>query len=190
LTETPPEGWPTPDGETVVSRQETLVGGAPPPPPPPPPVGPGGPDGPADRRIGAGMLLALGALALVALLVPVWAAALAAAALVSGSPAVLALVLAAAGSALGTLFITLYLLVDELTPRGARTRAFGWLVAANNGGLGLGAAVAGELIPGHGGATGLWIGAACALMGIPFALAVTFASSPPDPAGREPERSA
>ena len=65
MTDTPPEGWPTPEGETLVSTRETLVG-APPPPPPvapvPPPEG-----GPGDRRIGAGMLLALGALALIAL---------------------------------------------------------------------------------------------------------------------------
>jgi predicted MFS family arabinose efflux permease len=96
----------------------------------------------------------------------------------------LALVLAAVGTALGTLFVTLYLLVDELTPPGARTRAFGWLVAANNGGMGVGAAVAGQLIPGHGGAAGLWTAAACALAGIPFALAATLARSHPDLAGR------
>lgn len=57
--ETPPDSWPTPEDETVVARQETLVGGTPPPAVPPP-------DGPADRRIGAGMLLGLGAVALVA----------------------------------------------------------------------------------------------------------------------------
>jgi len=64
LTDTPPEGWPTPDGETVVATRETLVGAPPPPPtaPVPPPEG-----GPGDRRIGAGMLLALGVLALIAL---------------------------------------------------------------------------------------------------------------------------
>jgi beta-lactam-binding protein with PASTA domain len=61
-TPTDPDAWPTADEETVVGRSDTLVGG---PPPPPPPVAP--PDAaPADRRIGAGMLLALGALALVA----------------------------------------------------------------------------------------------------------------------------
>jgi beta-lactam-binding protein with PASTA domain len=53
---TPPDSWPTPEDETVVQQHETLVGGPPPPPAPPP----------GDRRIGAGMLLALGALALVA----------------------------------------------------------------------------------------------------------------------------
>ena len=53
----PDDGWPTPDDPTVISSRETVVGG-----PPPEPIGP-----PPDRRIGAGMLLALGALALVAL---------------------------------------------------------------------------------------------------------------------------
>ena len=50
----PDNGWPAPDEPTIVSREETVVG-------PPPPVGP-----PPDRRIGAGMLLGLGAVALVA----------------------------------------------------------------------------------------------------------------------------
>jgi beta-lactam-binding protein with PASTA domain len=57
--QTPPDSWPAPEDETVVARDETLVGGTPPPAAPPP-----GP--PADRRIGAGMLLGLGVLALVA----------------------------------------------------------------------------------------------------------------------------
>lgn len=51
------EAWPTSDDPTVVASHETLVGE-----PAPAPVGPP----PPDRRIGAGMLLALGALALVA----------------------------------------------------------------------------------------------------------------------------
>jgi eukaryotic-like serine/threonine-protein kinase len=55
--QTPTEPWPTRDEPTIVSRSDTRVGGAPPPPPAAPPP---------DRRIGAGMLLALGALALVA----------------------------------------------------------------------------------------------------------------------------
>ncbi len=53
----PDDRWPAPDDPTVISSRETVVGA-----PPPEPVGP-----PPDRRIGAGMLLALGALALVAL---------------------------------------------------------------------------------------------------------------------------
>ena len=57
---TPPDSWPTPEDETVVRQHETLVGGTPPP-VAPPPVGPR-----ADRRIGAGMLLGIGVLALVA----------------------------------------------------------------------------------------------------------------------------
>jgi beta-lactam-binding protein with PASTA domain len=54
-----PDAWPIADDATVVSRSDTRVGG--PPPAAPPPPGP-----PADRRIGAGMLLGLGVLALVA----------------------------------------------------------------------------------------------------------------------------
>jgi len=61
----PEDSWPTPDAETIVvpRRDDTLVGGSPPPaaPPPPGPVGP-----PPDRRIGAGMLLGLVAVLLVA----------------------------------------------------------------------------------------------------------------------------
>jgi beta-lactam-binding protein with PASTA domain len=57
---TPPDSWPTPEDETVVQQRETLVGGTPPP-AAPPPAGP-----PSDRRIGAGMLLALGVLVLIA----------------------------------------------------------------------------------------------------------------------------
>jgi beta-lactam-binding protein with PASTA domain len=65
---TPPDSWPTPEGPTLVTEHETVVAPAPPPPAVPvdplvpPPAGP-----PPDRRIGAGMLLALGAIALVAL---------------------------------------------------------------------------------------------------------------------------
>jgi beta-lactam-binding protein with PASTA domain len=57
---TPPDSWPTPEDETVVQQRDTLVGGTPPP-AAPPPAGP-----PSDRRIGAGMLLALGVLVLIA----------------------------------------------------------------------------------------------------------------------------
>lgn len=60
MTDPTTDSWPTPDDATVVTRRDTdtLVGGAPPDPTGPPPP---------DRRVGAGMLLALGALALVAL---------------------------------------------------------------------------------------------------------------------------
>ena len=57
----PPDSWQAPEDETVIQQHETLVEGTPPP-GPPPPVGPPG----ADRRIGAGMLLGIGVLALVA----------------------------------------------------------------------------------------------------------------------------
>ncbi len=50
----PDDAWPTPDDATIIQRRETVVD-------PPGPVLP-----PPDRRIGAGMLLALGALALIA----------------------------------------------------------------------------------------------------------------------------
>ena len=53
---TPPDSWPTPEVETVVQQRETMVGGTPPPVAPPP----------ADRRIGAGMLLGIGVLVLLA----------------------------------------------------------------------------------------------------------------------------
>lgn len=56
-TPNPPDSWPTPEGSTLVSEHETVVT-----PPPSEPTGP-----PLDRRIGAGMLIALGAIALVAL---------------------------------------------------------------------------------------------------------------------------
>src|SRR3954447_3112883 len=52
----PDDAWPTPDDPTLISSCETLVDA-----PPPEPVGP-----PPDRRIGKGMLLGLGAVALVA----------------------------------------------------------------------------------------------------------------------------
>ncbi|HEX7083717.1 MAG TPA: PASTA domain-containing protein [Gaiellaceae bacterium] len=60
-TDRPPEQqdtWPTPEWSPADRRRTTLVDPA----PPPPPAGP-----PPDRRIGWGMLLALGVLALVAL---------------------------------------------------------------------------------------------------------------------------
>jgi hypothetical protein len=73
--------------------------------------------------------------------------------------------------------VTLYPLVDELAPPGTATRSFAWLVTANNGGIGIGAAIAGEL---HGGAAGLWLAAGCALAGLPVALAVRPARSRAD----------
>src|SRR4051794_35146344 len=73
------------------------------------------------------------------------AGALAGAAAVAGQPVALAAVLVAVGMALGAQFVTVYPLVDELTPAGAATRSFAWLVTANNAGIGIGAALAGQL---------------------------------------------
>jgi MFS family permease len=75
-------------------------------------------------------------------------------------------VLVVPGIALGALFASLYLLVGRLAPSGSGTRTFGWLVTANNGGLALGAAVAGALSEASGAAAGLWLAAGCALAGI------------------------
>jgi MFS family permease len=105
----------------------------------------------------------------------VLAAALAVAALAAGRPVAVAAALLVAGAAVGALFVTLYVLVDELTPPGAATRTFAWLVTANNGGLALGAAGAGALIAAKGGAAGLWLGFACALVGVGVAGIAVFA---------------
>jgi beta-lactam-binding protein with PASTA domain len=63
MTQPPPppsDPWPTPDGPTVVSQRDTLVDI-------PPPVGPPPVDPPPDRRIGAGLLLGIAAVALIAI---------------------------------------------------------------------------------------------------------------------------
>jgi beta-lactam-binding protein with PASTA domain len=60
-TPPPDDTWPAAEDPTVVARDDTLVGAPPPGPGVPPPEGP-----PPDRRIGAGMLLAIGAIVLVA----------------------------------------------------------------------------------------------------------------------------
>ena len=69
------------------------------------------------------------------------------------------------GAVLGALFTSLYMLVDRLAPEGSGTRTFAWLVTANNGGLAIGAAVAGAVSESAGPEFGLWFGAACALGG-------------------------
>jgi MFS family permease len=79
---------------------------------------------------------------------------------------VLGAVLVVPGIALGALFASLYLLVGRLAPSGSGTRTFGWLVTANNGGLALGAAVAGALSEASGPQAGLWLAAGCALAGV------------------------
>jgi hypothetical protein len=104
-----------------------------------------------------------------ALLQVLLAAMLALSALAADSLALLALVLAGAGLALGALFVTLYLLVDELAPAGAGTRTFAWLAAANNAGIAAGAAGAGELISQRPDPAGLWLAAGCALAGVALA---------------------
>lgn len=99
---------------------------------------------------------------IVALTVPM-AGGVALAATATGALELLALALLIPGAALGALFASLYLLADRLAPAGAGTRAFAWLVTANNGGLALGAAAAGAVTEGASAAAGLWLGAACAL---------------------------
>jgi predicted MFS family arabinose efflux permease len=90
--------------------------------------------------------------------------------------------------ALGALFVTVYLVVNALTPPGAGTRAFAWLVTMNNGGIALGAALTGAVIGDRGGATGLWVATVCALAGLAMAVAATAASSHADIARPSPGR--
>jgi hypothetical protein len=106
----------------------------------------------------------------------VLAATLAGAAVSANRPLMVAGVLVVAGMALGALFVTLYMLVDELTPRGAATRTFAWLVTANNGGLAFGAALAGVVIAASDSAAALWIGVAFALAGMAISIAAGAAS--------------
>jgi hypothetical protein len=81
----------------------------------------------------------------------------------------LGLALVGAGAALGALFVTLYLLVDELAPPGAGTRTFAWLGAANNAGIAVGAAAAGALMDRHSHPAGLWLAVGCAAAGVALA---------------------
>jgi predicted MFS family arabinose efflux permease len=106
----------------------------------------------------------------------VLAATLAVAAVSANRPLMVAGVLVVAGMALGALFVTLYMLVDELTPRGAATRTFAWLVTANNGGLAFGAALAGVVIAARDSSAALWIGVAFALVGMAISIAAGAAS--------------
>jgi MFS family permease len=106
----------------------------------------------------------------------VLAVALAVAALSANEPVAVAAVLVVAGMALGALFVTLYMLVDELTPSGAATRTFAWLVTANNGGLAFGAALAGVVIAARDSSAALWIGVAFALVGMAISIAAGAAS--------------
>jgi predicted MFS family arabinose efflux permease len=86
-------------------------------------------------------------------------------------PLALGAVLVLAGMAVGGLFVTLYVLVGELAPTGVGTRVYAWLVTANNGGLALGAGLAGVLVAARGPAAGLWLGAGFAFAGVITALA-------------------
>jgi len=101
---------------------------------------------------------------------------LAVAALSANEPVAVGAILVVAGMALGALFVTLYMLVDELTPRGAATRTFAWLVTANNGGLAFGTALAGVVIAARDSSAALWIGVAFALVGMAISIAAGAAS--------------
>jgi predicted MFS family arabinose efflux permease len=84
------------------------------------------------------------------------------------------------GAVLGALLATAYVLADRLAPAGSGTRGFAWLVTANNGGLALGAAVAGGVVERSGPAAGLWLGAACALAAVvPAAIAAVMSARVP-----------
>jgi predicted MFS family arabinose efflux permease len=74
-------------------------------------------------------------------------------------------VLAIAGGAVGAVFVTVYVLVDELTPPGSGTRTFAWLAAANNAGIAAGAAGAGALISSDTASAGMWLAVGCAFAG-------------------------
>jgi hypothetical protein len=106
-----------------------------------------------------------------------FAGGLAVTALAWASLGVLGVLLLVPGAALGALFATLYLLVDRLAPRGTGTRTFAWLVTANNGGLAFGAAAAGALSGASGPSAGLWLAAACALIGVAPVIAVASMSA-------------
>jgi len=86
------------------------------------------------------------------------------------------------GATLGVLFTTVYLLIDSLSPEGTGTQTFAWLVTANNGGIGVGAGVAGALSEASGAAAGLWFAAVCALAGaIPAMVAAAMSARGPKP---------
>ncbi|HEY7075316.1 MAG TPA: hypothetical protein VH418_08095 [Solirubrobacteraceae bacterium] len=76
------------------------------------------------------------------------ALALAGCALVRPLPG-LAAALMLAGAFVGALFVTAYVAIHALSPAGTATRAFAWIVTANNGGLALGAALAGAIADGN-----------------------------------------
>ena len=111
-----------------------------------------------------------------------WASGVALAALAVARLELLALALLIPGAAIGVLFTTAYLLVDRLSHEGTGTQTFAWLVTANNGGIGVGAAVGGALSEASGAAAGLWFAAICALAGaIPAAAAAAMSARGPNP---------
>lgn len=104
-----------------------------------------------------------------AILQPVLALALAACAFVHPLGP-LAAALTFPGAVLGILFLTAYVAINELAPHGSATRAFAWLITANNAGFALGAALAGALAD-HNPHAALWLAAIAALPGSAFAAA-------------------
>jgi MFS family permease len=82
----------------------------------------------------------------------------------------LAAALTVPGAVLGILFVTAYVAIDDLAPHGSATRAFAWLIAANNAGLAVGAALAGALADKSPHAA-LWLAAVAALPGSVLAAA-------------------
>jgi predicted MFS family arabinose efflux permease len=69
----------------------------------------------------------------------------------------------------GIILVSAYVALDELAPPGAATRTFAWLITANNGGLALGAALAGALADTSPQAA-LWLAAGAAVPGCAVAL--------------------
>jgi MFS family permease len=105
----------------------------------------------------------------IALLLPPLALALAACALVH-QLAALAVLLAVPGAIVGIILVSAYVALDELAPPGAATRTFAWLITANNGGLALGAALAGVIADSSPHAA-LWVAPVAAVPGCALAAA-------------------
>jgi MFS family permease len=125
-----------------------------------------------------------------ALLQPAFALAIGACALVRPLGG-LAVALPVPGAVLGILFVTAYVALGRMAPRGAATRAFAWLVTANNAGLALGAAIAGAVADNAPHAA-LWVAAIAAVPGTVLAAAAATReralqpASQASPAGRLP----
>jgi MFS family permease len=76
-----------------------------------------------------------------------------------------------AGVALAPMTITMYGLVDQVSPPGAIAEANAWLIGAIVGGFSIGAALAGRLVEGPGPSTGFAVGVALAAAGALVAVA-------------------